>query len=481
MANYSLVINSKFQPFSFERYIQPLQMYGAAFREQQDALNELDTKASVWENLANEQTDPETYKQYKAFADALHSQAESISKYGINTSSRQAMLDMRSRYAKEITPIEQAYNKRAADIARQQKLSDATGGKTVFTRTAATTSLDDYRKGVEDFGQANLDQIMQESAAGAKAMSARIFRREEDRNAFNGDYYALVQRQGLSPEQATKVLAGSGKYPEFTKYINDTKSKYNIGAYDKQSQGRINSAIMQGINAGIVYQENYTPVNNWRGQENLSFTHRMEQQHDSQKFQASENKKNRELQEKQYAPRPIAGTNNFYDPRTGMIVDKNGAIVGDSSGNISKVGTQGKSSTAKEDKLAKISSVEDAKKEGYTPVFSTQLHHKLGGERVWYSGQPGEDVPGVAWNWLTDTNLIDSNGDFSYKIPSKANASMVSDFSTLPKDALKEIMNKAQQMGISLDEDIQIMRVSGKGDRKNDYDYIIFRNNKNIK
>lgn len=278
MANYSLVINSKFQPFSFERYVQPLQMYGAAFREQQDALNEIDTKASVWENLANEQTDPETYKQYKAFADALHSQAESISKYGINTSSRQAMLDMRSRYAKEITPIEQAYNKRAADIARQQKLSDATGGKTVFTRTAATTSLDDYRKGVEDFGQANLDQIMQESAAGAKAMSARIFNREEVKNAFDGDYYALVQRQGLSPEQATKVLAKSGKYPEFTKYINDTKSKYNIGAYDKQSQGRINSAIMQGINAGIVYQENYTPVNNWKAQSDYNFQHQLKLQ-----------------------------------------------------------------------------------------------------------------------------------------------------------------------------------------------------------
>ena len=280
MANYSLVINSKFQPFSFERYIQPLQMYGAAFREQQDALSELDTKASVWENLANEQTDPETYKQYKAFADALHSQAESISKSGINTSSRQAMLDMRARYAREITPIEQAYNKRAADIARQQKLSDATGGKTVFTRTAATTSLDDYRKGVEDFGQANLDQIMQESAAGAKAMSARIFSREEDKNAFDGDYYSLVQRQGLSPEQATEVLAGSGKYPEFTKYINDTKSKYNIGAYDRQSQGRINSAIMQGINAGMIYQENYTPVNNWRAQSDDNFQHQLELQNE---------------------------------------------------------------------------------------------------------------------------------------------------------------------------------------------------------
>lgn len=487
MANYSLVVNSKFQPFSFERYVQPLQMYGAAFREQQDALNEIDTKASVWENLANEQTDPETYKQYKAFADALHNQAENISKYGINTSSRQAMLDMRSRYAREITPIEQAYNKRAADIARQQKLSDATGGKTVFTRTAATTSLDDYRKGVNDFGQANLDQITQESAAGAKAMSSRIFSRQEDKDAFNGDYYALVQRQGLSPEQATKVLAGSGKYPEFTKYINDTKSKYNIGDYDKQSQDRINSAIMQGINAGMIYQENYTPVNNWRSQENVSFNHRMQQQQNAQAFQASENEKNRNFQMSQYAPRPIAGTNNYYDPKTGMIIDKKGAIVGNYKQQLKQEEQARKEEEVakkKEEILARISSTEDAKKAGYIPMFSTQRHHSFREGAVWVSGAPGESssgVPHVFNDWFTDTNLIDDSGDFSYNVPAKAHASIVKDFSTIPKEAMDEIIMQTQQRGMDLKDDIQIMRVSGKGKRTNDYDYIVFRNKKDLK
>ena len=54
MANYSLVVNSKFQPFSFERYIQPYQMYGEAYKEVENALGELATKASVWEEMANE-------------------------------------------------------------------------------------------------------------------------------------------------------------------------------------------------------------------------------------------------------------------------------------------------------------------------------------------------------------------------------------------------------------------------------------------
>lgn len=468
MANYSLVVNSKFQPFSFERYIQPLQMYGAAFREQQDALNEIDTKASVWENLANEQTDPETYKQYKAFADDLHSQAESISKYGVNIPSRQAMLDMRSRYAKEITPIEQAYNKRAADIARQQKLSDATGGKTVFTRTAATTSLDDYRKGVDDFGQANLDQIMQESAVGAKAMSSRIFKREEDKAAFNGDYYALVQKQGLTPEQATEILAGSGKYPEFTKYIEDTKSKYGIDNYDKQSQSRINSAIMQGINAGIAYQESYTPVNNWRSQEDLSFTHKMEQQHDAQAFQASENEKNRNVTASKLIP--IAGTDAFYDPKTGMTLDKDGAIIG----NYKQTLKDAEQQAIKAKKLSRVRTVEDATKLGYKVAFVTQLHHEIGGNRKWYSGTPGEDVPSVLWNWFTDTNLITKGGNFTEKFPYDVKSNIVADFNTLPKDARDAILFEAENRNIDRDNvDIQVLQVAGKGKRSNDHDYIV--------
>ena len=113
MPNYSLVMNSKFQPFSFERYIQPLQIYGQAYREQEDALAELDTKASIWDGMANEQTDPIAHAQYKKYADDLKAQATLIATEGLNPSSRQAMLNLRGRYAKEIVPIEQAYQRRA--------------------------------------------------------------------------------------------------------------------------------------------------------------------------------------------------------------------------------------------------------------------------------------------------------------------------------------------------------------------------------
>lgn len=469
MANYSLVVNSKFQPFSFERYIQPYQLYGAAYKEQQDALSELTNKASVWENMIDKQADQEVYNQYKAYANDLYNQAENISKYGINTSSRQAMLDMRARYAKEITPIEQAYNKKAADVARQQKLNDATGGKTVFTRTAATTSLGDYMKGVDDFGQANLDQIMQESAAGAKALSARIFSREEDMDAFESDYYALIQKQGVSPEQALKILAGDKRYPEFAKYIEDTKKKYSISNYDEQAQARITSAIMQGINAGMVYQESYTPVNNWRDQEQQRYINQLSLQDDNQQFQKEERKLDRDLQREQSAPIPIAGTGTYFDPKTGMEIDKDGNIV---SNYKAKQKYEQNKATLK-DALSKVATVEDADHLGYEPVGVLQLHHKIGGKRVWTFGRAGDDVPLVTSNLWTDTNLISKNGKYTYNIPMGAKSNIIEDLNTLPEEERANLDWQMRQVPNYENIDWQVLQVETKTPGK--FDYILLK------
>lgn len=143
MANYDLVINSKFQPFSFERYIQPYQMYEQAYQGIETALGDLESKASVWENLANEQTDPKAYNMYKKYADDLRGQADLLAKEGLNNTSRKKLMNIRSRYSKEIVPIEQAYNRRnqLAEEQRQLRLKDP---YRFFQNEASAMSLDTF-------------------------------------------------------------------------------------------------------------------------------------------------------------------------------------------------------------------------------------------------------------------------------------------------------------------------------------------------
>lgn len=269
MANFSLVVNSKFNPFSFERYIQPYQIYGQAYREVENTLGELDTKASVWEEMANEQTDPYAYKMYKTYANDLEEKAGQLAREGLNVASRRDMLNMRARYSKEITPIENAYKKREEDIARQKKVADATGGRTVFTRDARTTSLDKYMEGIDDYGQTNLDELYKEGAAGGAAISKRYLSTREGQ-LFNGMYLNLQRTTGMTNDQIQQFLSnqkdakGNLLFPELHALKNELLSKSNYQNYSVADQNRMEQAILSGINTGIVYNVEDKPMENWR-------------------------------------------------------------------------------------------------------------------------------------------------------------------------------------------------------------------------
>ena len=176
MANYNLVVNSKFQPFSFERYIQPYQMYGEAYKEVENALGELATKASVWEEMDNEQNDNYTYKMYKTYADDLEKQAGQLAREGLNAASRRDMLNMRARYSKEITPIEQAYTARAKE-AEAQYAGRAQG--MVYEKDAATSSLDRYLKNPSiKYKQANSTEGYKRVLTTARALAESLTKYE---------------------------------------------------------------------------------------------------------------------------------------------------------------------------------------------------------------------------------------------------------------------------------------------------------------
>ena len=142
MPNY-IVSGARFDPFSYQELLSPALMATQAHQDLENQLGDLSQKADVWQGLANEQTDPEAYRQYKAYADDLKAQVDALASNGLNPQSRQNLLNMKRRYTSEITPIENAYKTRAEQIAAQQSLK-AKGY--ILSRDAATTSLDDYMK-----------------------------------------------------------------------------------------------------------------------------------------------------------------------------------------------------------------------------------------------------------------------------------------------------------------------------------------------
>ena len=218
MANYSLIINSRFSPFSYQEMLAPVLMATQAHQDLENQYGELATKASVWEEMANEQTDPYAYKMYKTYADDLEKQAGQLAREGLNATSRRNMLNMRARYAKEITPIEQAYNTRQRQAEQQQQalLQNPT---LMLSRRAATTSLDKYIENpnldYESYSGALLTQQVGQAAA-AIAKELKKYGKGESLDGFTRTW---LQQHGHTAEEVALAINNPND-PKSSKVLN---------------------------------------------------------------------------------------------------------------------------------------------------------------------------------------------------------------------------------------------------------------------
>lgn len=251
-----IVIDSKFKPFNYDELVKPVQQATEAHIALEDKYNTMAEQANVWENIIDKNLDPELYEQYKQYADALDASAEQLAKEGLTPSSRKSLMEMRKRYSKDIVPIDTAYKRKQEEVKRQQDISDKTGGKVVFSRTAATSPLSTYAKGDNDFKQINLDDVYKENVAGAEAISSRYFNTVEGQ-AFKNDYYRLIETQGISPGEAVSELLKSGRYKDLNKFVELSLNKtgYNTDGYSSNDQSRVINSALQGIATGLIYKE----------------------------------------------------------------------------------------------------------------------------------------------------------------------------------------------------------------------------------
>lgn len=249
MANYSLVVNSKFQPFSFDRYLQPYQIYGQNYKEIEEQYTDLSTKAGIWDGLANEQTDPNTYKMYKTYANDLENQASQLASEGLNAVSRKNMLNMRARYSKEIIPIEQAYNQRSK-LAEEQRKLRAANPSIMFDRDFSSISLDDLLDNPElSYTSVSGDDLYKKGKEAAISASSRMMNVSP---ALQGQYWKI--RQGYGADAANKFLLNQSNIPELKDAINRIVSQSGV---TKENLSRAIDYTISGIMSGISYNESY--------------------------------------------------------------------------------------------------------------------------------------------------------------------------------------------------------------------------------
>jgi len=269
MPNYSIISNARFRPFSYQEMLQPVLAATQAHQALEDSYADLAVKSNIWDKLANEQTDPKAYSIYKKYANDLKTYSDTLATYGLTPTSRQAMLNMRSRYAQDIVPIENAYKKREAQ-AEEQRRAMLQNPTLLFSRRAAQTSLDKYIDNPNlDYENYSGALITQQVAAAASNLAREARDSEDGRRKLKQILpyqYEIVQQNGFSRDAVMAAILGSPNANSIlTGIVEDAINASGVKNWgDRNTIDRAYDYARQGL-YNAIGQTNYSAISDQAG------------------------------------------------------------------------------------------------------------------------------------------------------------------------------------------------------------------------
>ena len=206
MANYSLTVNSTFNPYSLQELLPIYQANAQAQYQAEEAFSQLQMKADQWEKLANNAQDADVYNTYKAYSNQLKAAADDILNNGINTTSRRNLMNMRAQYASNIIPIEEAYNKRQqqAQVLWQARLQDPT----LIAQDPSELGLSYYMKNPTYTPQSYSGKLLTAQSAQAAQNLAKTLSSYGKGEPIDNYTNIFIQKHGLTRNDIQKYLNG---------------------------------------------------------------------------------------------------------------------------------------------------------------------------------------------------------------------------------------------------------------------------------
>ena len=282
--NYSLTVNSTFNPYSLQELLPIYQANAQAQYQAEEAFSQLQMKADQWEKLANNAQDADVYNTYKAYSNQLKAAADDILNNGINTTSRRNLMNMRAQYASNIIPIEEAYNKRQqqAQILWQARLQDPT----LIAQDPSELGLSYYMKNPNYTPQSYSGKLLTAQSAQAAQNLAKTLSSYGKGEPIDSYTNTFIQKHGLTRNDIQKYLNGE------TTATNKVLGAIYQQVYDssqignwanenqrKQAANFIKQGMWSAIGQDTVQaMENFEARENYKLQQQLALMQAQQQQ-----------------------------------------------------------------------------------------------------------------------------------------------------------------------------------------------------------
>jgi hypothetical protein len=284
MANYSLTVNSTFNPYSLQELLPIYQANAQAQYQAEEAFSQLQMKADQWEKLANNAQDADVYSKYKSYSNQLKEAANDVLNNGINAVSRRNLMNMRAQYASNIIPIEEAYNKRQqqAQVLWQARLQDPT----LIAQDPSELGLSYYMKNPTYTPQSYSGKLLTAQSAQAAQNLAKTLSSYGKGEPIDSYTNTFIQKHGLTRNDIQKYLNGetTATNKVLGAIYQQVYDSSQIGNWANENQRRqAANFIKQGMWSAIGQDtvqamENFEARENYKLQQQLALAQAQQQQ-----------------------------------------------------------------------------------------------------------------------------------------------------------------------------------------------------------
>ena len=437
----SLVIGSKFRPFSYSEMLAPIEAATTEHRAIEEGLGEMSAKAGMWDKLANQQSDPVAYAQYKTYADDLTKQADLLARQGLTPESRRGLLDMKRRYSNEVTPIEVAATKRE-ELTKAQREAIQKDPSLMFNIDYGTASLDDLINNPNaTYNTISGSELSKRASMMASNLAKTIQKNPQYQSILGGQYFQQMQQLGYTPQQVMQTIMNDPNAPSELKQVADTVwQEAGLDTWDQATQTRARDYINAGLYDAIGTQKFDTQGN--RAFMSPAESARLEM--DRERFELA---KAQAAKDKTTIPLQDGSTIRVIGGGKALRIYPDGRVE-------NYVGNSGIAGAG----------VKDAAKRGDTPIIIANTRGK------WRTGEEGKDVKGTLFG-MTRSEAVSGWGN--YTLDNVKPSDIVTNYHEIPKGALDEMLKTAKEKNIDLDY-YDVVRVKADKSRAvGDYDYVL--------
>lgn len=257
MSDYSLVVNSQFQPFSYQEMLAPVLMATQAQQDIENQYSMLDSDANTIQQRALADSNSEWAKKYNNYTKQLEDSAADLASNGLTQSSRSTLLKLKRDYSGNVNPALMAIQ-RQAEIARTQQAKNGEGVRMVY---GAMPSIDQL------ITDPNLDRVsysgkdIEASAANsAAAASARHVIDNFKKDPANAGWMKHIKETGYSSQAFNALLneAKNSNNPSvniLAQITNQVKQQFgNFEGVSDADKHRLEGEILSGLFKGSVYR-----------------------------------------------------------------------------------------------------------------------------------------------------------------------------------------------------------------------------------